>query len=193
MKTWENVPVVVRASHGTRMRERSALCRQIEVFAAPFIVESTPGGESSRRQLLRALQTCHGAEFAVLLEDDAYLSPDFHERAISFIHRGTNMKPRDGIAYIPAGKFSMTVGIIIAVKMVIGLVNYLPLWERENPRHANAADYLLRDFCKRERLPVAIAWPSIVQHRDGVSALGHRTKNRISPSFLSAYGEVEPC
>lgn len=203
MLTWNDVSVIVRATHGKRLRERNQLLGRLSGCGNVVVVESHPGGEPSRRQFVRALSQAD-REWALLVEDDAWPCDGFADHAIRRLNRqtfvilslysGRSALAEDGdeVMRVPPSQLSMSVALFVPSAIAAPLAAYLPEWEAANPQHKHAADYFLRDFCVRERLPVAYTRPSLCQHRPGPSTLGHGAGRRYSPSFLRAFGEI-PC
>ncbi|AMV24611.1 hypothetical protein VT84_09460 [Gemmata sp. SH-PL17] len=140
----------------------------------------------------------------VYLQDDAWPAPDFAPRLGNLLARGPFAvlmlySARKEAAPVPRGyatanptAMCSAVGLVVASGIVPAFAAFYPDWLAAQPNHTFANDLALGAFCRRERLPVAIAAPPLVQHRPLKSLLGHR-RGRESKHYRERYGEVPEC
>lgn len=190
-----------------RRRERQSLVRELERQEVSAVCVEAMANEPPRQTFLRTLRAA-APPWAVYLQDDAWPAPDFAARLKPLLDAAAfnvlslysdracvsaavaKGKP---LVRLSAGELTMAVGLVVATELVDPFATFLPEWERSNPQHRAAFDLALGAFCRRERLIVRATAPSIVQHRDTESFLGHPCGRRRSRSYLAAYGEVPSC
>ena len=207
---------VVRNVPGTRAAELAALRAMLATQGiAPEVVAARPG-ESPRATFLRALAAGDpDAPWVVHLEDDVWPAPDLGARLAAAVagidasprvaaltaftlHRGdvgswARAAPLATLAAVAPSRFAMTQCLAVRRSVVAGLADHLPAWEAAHPEHNNAEDYMFGNYCSKAGLRIFKHVPSLVQHRDIDSLLGHPCGRRRSPSFAAAYGEIPPC
>lgn len=112
--------------------------------------------------------------------------------------RGQRVQERESLVAgrdmvkLPHSDLSMSVWLAVSTGIVERFAAWLPSWETANPQHKAAQDLCLAAFCRAERLIVQATVPSLVQHRDADSFLGHPVGRRQSRTYRAVYGEI-PC
>jgi hypothetical protein len=142
-------------------------------------------------------------DWVVGIEDDALLAPDFstaffsalaepHPPAVQALTFYRNDRADlDCLArgerwrLIPARQFHGLVCIAVRRAVVPAILAHWEEWPDEKLGIA------LGDLFSRRGWEIRCHVPSLVQHLDTDSILGHRTRPRRSRSFTAAYGEID--
>lgn len=206
------IAAFVKTVRGTRPQELAAVRGQLAAQHVPAAVVEGKPGEPPRdnfRRLLRAAAEAD-AEWVLHVEDDACLAPDFAPRATTLMASGVanvwtfydaRKESLEAMAAgrlyrrVSPGQFSNSQAVAFTPLLAGLMLDQLPEWEAgPGARHRSAVDYYIGWFVRRNRLILCASVPSLVQHREAKSLLGHRARyGRISRSFLAAYGETPSC
>lgn len=178
--------------------------------AMALVIAARPG-EPPRNTFARALSagTSCGRPWVVYLQDDAVLCPDFCVRLADYLRPEATFSvlalysdrrrvldayhAEQSLVRLTTAELTMAVGLAVASAIVTPFTDWLLSWEASHPEHKAAFDLALGAFCRSEKLLIAAAVPSLVQHRDSSSLLGHPCGRRQSRTFRLAHGEVPPC
>lgn len=95
--TWdEDVRASIRTVPGRRDAEANALLMRVRGFCRGVVLSPHAEGRTVPESYADALTAARGAAWAMQLEDDAILAPDFDERALELIDVASRL-PRVGL------------------------------------------------------------------------------------------------
>lgn len=201
----DDVRVSIRTVVGRRDAEAAALLRSVSTFCGGAVLSPHRDGRTVPESYADALAAACGATWALQLEDDAILAPDFDERALELLdvasraprvglvsfYSGRRIKPGESLPessheILPGAKFLMAQAFAMRSELVDDHNAFMLEFTRERPY---ATDTATATWMKARGLRYVRAWPSIVQHMDLPSLSGHRRNpNRFSESFRAVYG-----
>lgn len=208
MAAWDDIAVVIRTVPHQREVERQALCTQLMGMGIAYrLAWHQPGrtvAESYGDALMAGLTAW--AAWVLQLEDDIRLVPCFATevtRLLTSLHKsvglvsfysGRRIRPGEILPsppileYGPGRQFLMAQAIALPAPHIPALCRYVLAWKADHPM-PGGTDLATAAWLAATRLPYARTWPSLVQHGNGVSLLGHhRHPNRQSASFDRAWG-----
>lgn len=196
---------VIQAVPNSRERELGELTELLRVQQIEPVVVMANRQEPPRSTFLRALLAGCPSPWIIYLQDDAVISPDFAiwlgdvlpRQSFSVLMLYCNLR-ESVVAYqegrhltnVAHSRLNMAVGLAIAGGIVPAFRDFLPKWENANSHHNAGMDLALGAFCRHERLIIRAIVPSIVQHRDTESLLGHPCGRRKSRTFTMHYGAL---
>ena len=153
-------------------------------------------GRGFRKTFVEAVG-CRGP--LVYLQDDSILCPDFDSRlnlvvgmadvVMLYCNRKETLLASPPFVCLPRGHLTMAVGLLLSQRVCAAVPEWEITWGEDNPNHHAAIDYCLRDLLRHNRWSLAASVPSIVQHRDESSLLGHPCGSRKSRSYTREFGE----
>lgn len=207
MVQWNDVAVIVKCVDGRRHEQLNQLKGILESQCVPFVLCEGKDGESPRDNFRRLLRVSMEMDKPVTLhvEDDAYPSPDFSEKAIECLSESGlhdiwtfySARKEDVVAYkqgrtsrrITPSQYFNSQAVSWPTKHCAAMLEYLPAWEVERKRGISDVDVFIGSYARLAGIKIIASVPSIVQHREIVSMLGHRPRyGRISRTFLMHYG-----
>lgn len=213
MLTWSDVAVLVKCVRGRREKELAELRQQLDKQGIRYSLCEGEPGEPPRDNFRRLLRMGieHARHRILHVEDDAVLAPDFADRAIEFL--GSEIANvwtfysarKEDLAAYDAGKnhrritpsqYFNSQAVSWPTCFAKPMLDYLPEWESAKKRGVSDCDIFIGDFCRKFRFTIFASIPSIVQHREIASLLGHRPRyGRVSRTFIRHYGvtvDVDP-
>lgn len=134
------------------------------------------------------------------LEDDIILPHDFLERCEKVVAehgdtliRGFSQKGKAG--YEPGSKFGWTQIVWFPEGWGTECSEFCKDWKEvleQDPKKwgPTGYDYVIRDWLQESKRRYWMEVPSLVQHVEGSSMLGPRSRNRQSQSFIETYGDL---
>lgn len=181
----------------SRMRYAQSLAAECE----GIIIAGTGSPNDDFAQMIDTLTGC---ERCIVLEDDAILCPDWASRkgklpeCVDVIQlwsdRASDVETLEthgvGVYNRRPSDFSGAVGLVLSSKAVLV---WREAWDEWNdPKHPTAWDWCLGRAASKHGLSIGVALPSMVQHRNLPSTLGHRSRSRTSRTYASHYGGDKP-
>lgn len=133
-----------------------------------------------------------GAEAALHMEDDTVLTRGFGPKVAAVLAERPDVVvqffsrrkedaagPHWGSSFIYGQCFYTPAGVSMA------LLEFLPGWQAAHPEHPTGLDYAVNDFLRSRKQRCWVHVPSLVQHREGVSAIDpRRARRRQSKTFV---------
>lgn len=171
-----------------------------------------PPGVPSDEYFAGVLESAGAAEYLVRIEDDAIPAPDFldvlprvlkdakaggYSAVLLYCGHGLLMHalPKTGhrLLTLPADLFQSGVGYVVASKIIPSFLTFYRSAPAPSPVHLyGPQDVSFSLYMKPRGLRLAAVVPSIIQHRDAGSLLGHNIgRPRKSASFRYRYGVTE--
>lgn len=201
----EDVRASIRTVPGRRDAKANALLVRVRGFCRSVVLSPHAEGRTVPESYADAIVAARGAAWALQLEDDAILAPDFEDRALELIDVASRLPrvglvsfysgrrvqageglPRRSHEVLPGSKFLMAQAFAMRSEFVDDHNTFMLEFTRERPY---ATDTATAAWMKARGLRYVRAWPSIVQHMDLPSLSGHRRNpNRFSESFRRVYG-----
>lgn len=179
------------------------LLAQLDEQRVPFQVVTQLLGDGPQQSFVRAVSEPIDTPWTIFLEDDVFLAPDFYSRAQQYCRisdtawsgysgRSTDLKLiENGRTYRLTKNFWMSQCVGIRTALLESLAEWAPTWWTNHPEHKSAVDLMIGDWLANMGKRIVVAVPSLVQHKNSPSLLGHcNGRVRQSPSFARMYGEI---
>jgi hypothetical protein len=172
------------------LKDLAKQCPGIKVHVMPQWYDKIPNWRDVFITISRSLQNVT-SPWVLYFEDDAQLAPDFGERALPIINnvdgycgavaffssRCRDLEQfRDGISlYEPELPFIFTQGMAIRKEVVEAWSNNMVEWwdKAKKKYQKKAPDMALGHACYQAGYKILVHLPSLVQHRQLLSAYGH--------------------
>nr|ADY57876.1 hypothetical protein Plabr_0247 [Rubinisphaera brasiliensis DSM 5305] len=158
-------------------------------------------GRGARHTFVRCVSR---SQELIYLQDDAVCCPKFLATLASrdlgrfdivmlFCNRKAvnHCQSSEELIAVPRSYLTMAVGLYLSRRVCDAVEAWELQWSERNPQHRAAIDYMLRDLLMHNKWSLGATVPSLVQHRDADSHLGHPCGRRQSESYRRAFGDVD--